>query len=141
DDVSECEERHCRRYNEESNTSRACRQPLPQGAGDLLFGTEGAGHRRQLSHRNRHAEQANREQVEGLGIQQGRNCAGRKEAGEEGIDISAELYYSASDEDRNEVAEHGADIFAERGEEETDGRGQSKHERKLHQELKSAAYD
>ena len=78
--------------------------------GHVVSVTDDARHRRQFGGRNRDPEKADRKQCEVLGVADQRHRAHRQPAGEELVDVSAELHDTARDEHRPEVPGDGAHL-------------------------------
>src|SRR5580700_6918893 len=82
-------------------------QPLAQASaecfGDFCRGAEGAGHGGEFGGGDSHAEEADGQGVEGLGVSEGRDGRGTKKAAQPGVDVGADLHDSSAEENRDEV--------------------------------------
>ena len=105
DQVAEREERRRRRHDEERDVADSGIEAGANGGGDFFIAPDRARHHRQLGRRNRHPEQADRQQVNELRVHQSRDGAGRQQAGQQRVDISADLRDAPADEHRPEVSD------------------------------------
>ncbi len=69
DHVAQRQERHRRRHDEESDLAQSAIQTLAEIGGDFGLRAKRAGHCGQFSRGYRHAEQADRQHVNGLRIE------------------------------------------------------------------------
>ena len=63
---------------------------------------------------DRHAEETDRQRVEQLRVGQSGDGAGRQQAGEQRVDVGADLHDAAADEHRHEIADDGPHVLGPR---------------------------
>ena len=111
DDIAECEEANDRRNNEEADLTETVVEASAKNAGDFVGFTEGAAHDGKFGGGNGHTEKADRESVERLRVGERGDGAGGQPTGEKGVDVRTDLDDAAADENGEEIAEDGANVF------------------------------
>src|SRR5437660_10881356 len=104
-DVTQCKKRYGRGHNKETDAASAGFNSTAQSGGDLLLIAESAGHGRQFSYRNRHAERTNGQQIKVLSIGKPRQGTRWKLTGKRSIHERADIHHNPAKEYRHYVAE------------------------------------
>src|SRR5437660_902598 len=134
-DVTQCKKRYGRGHNKETDAASAGFNSTAQSGGDLLLIAESAGHGRQFSYRNRHAEQTNGQQIKILRIGKRRQGTRGKITGKKSINVAAQLHHTPADEYRAEVADDHPDVLVGDAESQPQFGNQPEHNRKLNEKL------
>src|SRR5262249_42673339 len=137
--ITQCKKRNGRRNDKKADALCAGTQPFPNCCCDLLVRSKRAGHRRELSRRNRYPKETHRQKRQGLRSAKGSQRAGRKEACQKGVDKSADLYYAPAHEYWRKVSYHGRDIFVGDAQRQWQRRQHAQHHWNLNEKLKRVA--
>jgi len=141
DDVAESEKADDGGNDEKGDLAKAAVEAGAENLRDFVGGTEGAAHDRKFGGGDGHTEKADGESVESLRVSERGDGAGGEPAGEESVDVSADLNDAATDEDRNEILEDGAHIFGLVSEGEFEATEKFEDGGKLDEDLEGAADD
>jgi len=109
-DVPNREKANRRWYNEKGNLTQAVVEAGPQDLRDFVGFANRPAHHWQFGGRYGHAEKADRQSIERLGVSKSRHGAGGQPTCQKRINVGADLYDPAADKDREEIADDGAHV-------------------------------